>query len=39
LTDETARSAAGQRARAVMDELAGSTATIVRYLCALLPIQ
>ncbi len=39
LTDESARSAAGQRARAVMDELAGSTATIVRYLCALLPIQ
>jgi len=39
LTDEASRSTAGQRARAVMDELAGSTATIVRYLCALLPIQ
>jgi 3-deoxy-D-manno-octulosonic-acid transferase len=37
LTDEAARSAAGQRARAVIEQLAGATAITVRYLCALLP--
>jgi 3-deoxy-D-manno-octulosonic-acid transferase len=37
LTDEAARNAAGQRAHSVMEQLAGSTATTVRYLCALLP--
>lgn len=37
LADEVARSAAGQRARSVMEQLAGSTATTVNYLCALLP--
>jgi 3-deoxy-D-manno-octulosonic-acid transferase len=37
LADEGTRSAAGQRARSVMDQLAGSTATTVSYLCALLP--
>jgi 3-deoxy-D-manno-octulosonic-acid transferase len=37
LADEMARSAAGQRARTVMDRLAGSTASTVDYLCALLP--
>ena len=37
LTDEAARSTAGQRARSVMEQLAGSTAATVRYLCALLP--
>ena len=37
LADEVARSAAGQRARSVMNQLAGSTATTVGYLCALLP--
>ena len=37
LADERVRSAAGQRARSVMDQLAGSTATTVSYLCALLP--
>ncbi|MBV8054111.1 MAG: 3-deoxy-D-manno-octulosonic acid transferase, partial [Deltaproteobacteria bacterium] len=37
LADEPARSAAGERARSIMDQLAGSTATTVGYLCALLP--
>jgi 3-deoxy-D-manno-octulosonic-acid transferase len=37
LTDEAARDAAGQRARSVLEQLAGSTAITVRYLCALLP--
>jgi 3-deoxy-D-manno-octulosonic-acid transferase len=37
LADEAARNAAGQRARSVMERLAGSTATTVSYLCALLP--
>ncbi|HJU10684.1 MAG TPA: glycosyltransferase N-terminal domain-containing protein [Candidatus Binataceae bacterium] len=39
LANETARAAAGQRARAVMQQLAGSTAMTVRYLCELLPIH
>jgi 3-deoxy-D-manno-octulosonic-acid transferase len=37
LTNEPARSTAGQRARSVMEQLAGSTAATVRHLCALLP--
>jgi 3-deoxy-D-manno-octulosonic-acid transferase len=37
LTDEAARNEAGRRARFVMEQLAGSTTTTVRYLCALLP--
>jgi 3-deoxy-D-manno-octulosonic-acid transferase len=37
LSDEAARSAAGQQARSVMEGLAGSTAIIVRHLCELLP--
>jgi 3-deoxy-D-manno-octulosonic-acid transferase len=37
LADDEARSAAGQAARSVMQQLAGSTATTVGYLCALLP--
>ncbi len=37
LADEEARTAAGERARHVMEQLAGSSATTVRYLCALLP--
>jgi 3-deoxy-D-manno-octulosonic-acid transferase len=37
LADEAARGAAGRRARSVMEQFAGSTATTVRYLCALLP--
>jgi 3-deoxy-D-manno-octulosonic-acid transferase len=37
LIDEAARDAAGQRARSVIEQIAGNTATMVRYLCALLP--
>jgi 3-deoxy-D-manno-octulosonic-acid transferase len=37
LGDAAARNAAGQRARSVMEQLAGSTAATVSYLCALLP--
>jgi 3-deoxy-D-manno-octulosonic-acid transferase len=36
LADDAARSVAGQRARSVMEQFAGSTATTVGYLCALL---
>jgi 3-deoxy-D-manno-octulosonic-acid transferase len=37
LSDEAARNAAGRRARSVMHQFAGITATTVRYLCGLLP--
>jgi 3-deoxy-D-manno-octulosonic-acid transferase len=37
LADEASRVAAGQRARSVMEQLGGSTSTIVRYICGLLP--
>jgi 3-deoxy-D-manno-octulosonic-acid transferase len=37
LADEEARAAAGGRARSAMQQLAGSTAITVRYLCGLLP--
>jgi 3-deoxy-D-manno-octulosonic-acid transferase len=37
LADEEARTAAGRRARSVVEQLAGSTAITVRYLCGLLP--
>jgi 3-deoxy-D-manno-octulosonic-acid transferase len=37
LSDEAAGTAAGQGARAVIEQLAGSTAITVRYLLALLP--
>jgi 3-deoxy-D-manno-octulosonic-acid transferase len=39
LADGPARSGAGRRARSVIEQLAGSTTTIVRYLCALLPVS
>jgi 3-deoxy-D-manno-octulosonic-acid transferase len=39
LADEEARALAGRRARAVMEQLAGSTATTVRYLCGLLSVS
>jgi 3-deoxy-D-manno-octulosonic-acid transferase len=37
LADEPARIVAGQRARSVLEQVAGSSTTIVRYLSALLP--
>ena len=37
LADGAARAAAGRRARSTIEQLAGSTSTIVRHLCALLP--
>lgn len=37
LEDGSARTVAGRQARSVIERLAGSTATVVRYLCGLLP--